>query len=329
MSLHQDDIIMCEEVEISDSIVEVVDASSFSDIGGVSYEYEVGMVGDDHYEEICETEDSQGLIMQSIDDDEVILQSADADLQGHEEVLDTSGSPLCVYGDVSSLDNDIFIEEIAEPEPTQTVKRRKSVQPKQRVGMLSRVRSVNPNDIILGNFEPSLNKPRRWEQKQVQIKTMEGEFSVTMWALSDEEDASNPLPDTDLTEYMAERITPDTNDVPGLDLSDPKQLAELAKPSTHTKPRLKKNAAAAQNTTTSMTIANSSVSSSSNAFQPMQLSNSSGLESHDRTIACPHSDCHKKFRDNSAMRKHLHTHGPRVHVCAECGKAFVERYVGG
>ena len=26
----------------------------------------------------------------------------------------------------------------------------------------------------------------------------------------------------------------------------------------------------------------------------------------------------------SAMRKHLHTHGPRVHVCAECGKAFVE-----
>merc|ERR1712226_609807 len=34
--------------------------------------------------------------------------------------------------------------------------------------------------------------------------------------------------------------------------------------------------------------------------------------------------CAKMFRDNSAMRKHLHTHGPRVHVCAECGKAFVE-----
>ena len=30
--------------------------------------------------------------------------------------------------------------------------------------------------------------------------------------------------------------------------------------------------------------------------------------------------CTKMFRDNSAMRKHLHTHGPRVHVCAECGK---------
>uniref|UniRef100_A0A8W7PJJ1 Ubiquitin carboxyl-terminal hydrolase n=1 Tax=Anopheles coluzzii TaxID=1518534 RepID=A0A8W7PJJ1_ANOCL len=34
--------------------------------------------------------------------------------------------------------------------------------------------------------------------------------------------------------------------------------------------------------------------------------------------------CTKMFRDNSAMRKHLHTHGPRVHVCAECGKSFVE-----
>lgn len=38
---------------------------------------------------------------------------------------------------------------------------------------------------------------------------------------------------------------------------------------------------------------------------------------------CP-KGCTKMFRDNSAMRKHLHTHGPRVHVCAECGKAFVE-----
>lgn len=44
----------------------------------------------------------------------------------------------------------------------------------------------------------------------------------------------------------------------------------------------------------------------------------------DKKIACPHKGCSKLFRDNSAMRKHLHTHGPRVHVCSECGKAFVE-----
>lgn len=44
----------------------------------------------------------------------------------------------------------------------------------------------------------------------------------------------------------------------------------------------------------------------------------------EKKIACPHKDCNKLFRDNSAMRKHLHTHGPRIHVCSECGKAFVE-----
>lgn len=41
-------------------------------------------------------------------------------------------------------------------------------------------------------------------------------------------------------------------------------------------------------------------------------------------VSCPHLGCNKLFRDNAAMRKHLHTHGPRVHVCPECGKAFVE-----
>jgi hypothetical protein len=43
-----------------------------------------------------------------------------------------------------------------------------------------------------------------------------------------------------------------------------------------------------------------------------------------KNVSCPHKGCFKLFRDNAAMRKHLHTHGPRVHVCTECGKAFVE-----
>ncbi|XP_061727979.1 transcriptional repressor protein YY1-like isoform X3 [Cydia pomonella] len=131
---------------------------------------------------------------------------------------------------------------------------------------------------------------RRWEQKQVQIKTMEGEFSVTMWATGeDDDDGSNPEPDPDYTEYMTGKKNILGNEtMPGLDLSDPKQLAEFARPG-H-KIRLKKPSP----------------------------------ESSDRTIACPHKGCTKMFRDNSAMRKHLHTHGPRVHVCAECGKAFVE-----
>nr|CAH8874042.1 unnamed protein product [Trichobilharzia regenti] len=63
-------------------------------------------------------------------------------------------------------------------------------------------------------------------------------------------------------------------------------------------------------------------SAGSNEINPgIYTSNSGNML---RTVPCPHKGCGKLFRDNSAMRKHLHTHGPRVHVCAECGKAFVE-----
>lgn len=143
---------------------------------------------------------------------------------------------------------------------------------------------------ILSDSMDSGNRARHWEQKRVQIKTMEGEFSVVMWAAgADDDDTSNPeQDDPDYTEYMtSKKITQDI--IPaGLDLSDPKLLAELARPGQ--KLKLKK----------------------------------SPSESSDRNIGCPHKGCNKMFRDNSALRKHLHTHGPRVHVCAECGKAFVE-----
>merc|ERR1712142_1116180 len=134
-----------------------------------------------------------------------------------------------------------------------------------------------------------------WQQKQVSIKTLEGEFSVTMWAsAADDEDRKDGIlevgedvsadeADPDYTEYMTVKKIP-VGGIPGLDLSDPKQLADFAR----IKPKKERD------------------------------------DSMIRTIACPHKGCSKMFRDNSAMRKHLHTHGPRVHVCAECGKAFVE-----
>ncbi|KAG8277403.1 Transcriptional repressor protein yy1 [Homalodisca vitripennis] len=103
----------------------------------------------------------------------------------------------------------------------------------------------------------------------------------------------NPDPDPDYEDYMTDRKIPPEG-IPGLDLSDPKQLAEFA--------------------------------STPDCFRPghkMKMKKPSN-DMLDRTIACPHKGCTKMFRDNSAMRKHLHTHGPRVHVCAECGKAFVE-----
>lgn len=117
-------------------------------------------------------------------------------------------------------------------------RKRKSAVKNQRT--VNRVRATNPDDIITMDaieHKPVI-KPRRWEQKQVQIKTMEGEFSVTMWAsgASDEEDGSNPEPDPDYTEYMTgQKISQDC--VPGLDLSDPKQLAEFTRPGHKTKPK--------------------------------------------------------------------------------------------
>ncbi|XP_050003153.1 zinc finger protein 42 homolog isoform X2 [Alexandromys fortis] len=41
-------------------------------------------------------------------------------------------------------------------------------------------------------------------------------------------------------------------------------------------------------------------------------------------LECPHTGCMKKLRDKTALRKHMLVHGPRQHVCAECGKAFAE-----
>lgn len=283
-------------------------------------------------------------------------------------------------------------------------------------------------DVIL---EETTIKPRRWEQKQVQIKTMEGEFSVTMWAsgASDDEDGSNPEPDPDYTEYMAGGVnlcdetslmsngkkthtslnsnniasavtshyqqqqliqhqillqqqqhqhhilqdqTEPAATIQGLDLSDPKQLADFARPGGH-KLRVKKTAQgtspiepvnsqtssadssySSSNTTPAILLSNSVVmatlpegagmpiglvlqpqSTSSPSPQPptpLSINNNNNEKidhqtlspSSERKIACPHKGCNKMFRDNSAMRKHLHTHGPRVHVCAECGKAFVE-----
>lgn len=168
--------------------------------------------------------------------EEVILHT-EGDLQDHEEVLDASGDPMCVYGDVSTLGNEIFIE--SSPGPSNEIivnrKRKSTIKPQRSV---NRVRATNPDDIItMDSIEHKpVIKPRRWEQKQVQIKTMEGEFSVTMWAsgASDEEDGSNPEPDPDYTEYMTgQKITQDC--IPGLDLSDPKQLADFARPGHKTK----------------------------------------------------------------------------------------------
>jgi len=134
--------------------------------------------------------------------------------------------------------------------------------------------------------------PRKWERKKVQIKTLEGAFSVTVWApqrsgepepepeeVQEDLDVGDLLIDTD-TSVGPQSYHDKSNNNPDDDHSS---LTDITK---------KKK--------------------------------SKVLEAAPKSIACPHKGCNKLFKDNSAMRKHLHTHGPRVHVCAECGKAFVE-----
>jgi hypothetical protein len=147
-------------------------------------------------------------------------------------------------------------------------------------------------------------KVRKWERKQVKIKTLEGEFTVTVWAtddsevkkkcaelMVDDEFLQSGGVDVELSDYnnlearSADCNTSDDVDVAvdGLELGD--------SPANSTKYKLKKSPP-----------------------EDVDL----------KSFPCPHKGCTKLFRDNSSMRKHLHTHGPRVHVCAECGKAFIE-----
>ncbi|RLU16535.1 hypothetical protein DMN91_010603 [Ooceraea biroi] len=219
-------------------------------------------------------------------------------LQTQEEIV--GADPLSVYDQIPVPENDIYVESSPGPSRKAAKKARKSGGTRFRAS----------DHAIFGEMATE-TKARKWEQKQVQIKTLEGEFSVTMWASGTDDgsvllapdpdvdvpdEGSNPEPDPDYTEYMTGKTNTKFNSnssvsdgMPGLDLSDPKQLAEFARPGHKLKVR-----------------------------KPPVMD---GVE---RTIACPHKGCTKMFRDNSAMRKHLHTHGPRVHVCAECGKAFVE-----
>ncbi|XP_017130903.1 polycomb protein PHO [Drosophila elegans] len=258
----------------------------------------------------------------------------------------------------------------------------------------------------------STGKSRRWEQKLVQIKTMEGEFSVTMWAsgISDDEYSGSDQnvgeseffkgkddfdrvsaqqnKDFDQVESILQQevfthesqaleMQPTISPVPIIEQLTKEKVVLSYENNLSNKILTKSNLSFDDpimisdttsihmvNESAAMTIDNHRILSNDNTGD-LHTSTSSvpfGLRLHerqqtdcspqlpyndntgstgsadlnfnisevtvaypnDKKIACPHKGCHKNFRDSSAMRKHLHTHGPRVHVCAECGKAFVE-----
>ena len=93
-------------------------------------------------------------------------------LQTREEVV---GDPSLVYADgiVPAPEIEISTEE--------TVPVRKGKGGRKK-GLKSR-HLVNASNISsLGDLGLESTSAKKWEQKQVQIKTLEGEFSVTMWA---------------------------------------------------------------------------------------------------------------------------------------------------
>ena len=82
----------------------------------------------------------------------------------------------------------VYIDNLPEPTPeieicTEEVS--PSTSRKGRGGKRKALKNRGPVDFVDvdgdGTFDTS-GVTRRWEQKQVSIKTLEGEFSVTMWA---------------------------------------------------------------------------------------------------------------------------------------------------
>lgn len=117
-------------------------------------------------ETTIESEDGQPMIaLQPLPEpgrEEIILQT-------QEEIV--GADPLNVYDQIPVPENDIYVESSPGPSRKATKKARKSGGTRFRA-----------SDHAMFSEMSTETKARKWEQKQVQIKTLEGEFSVTMWA---------------------------------------------------------------------------------------------------------------------------------------------------
>lgn len=100
-------------------------------------------------------------------------------------------NPLGNFGQLSQLTNLSQLNQLAGLANSSLNNLRKQVAVGGQLVGSSLLQQV-PNEqkqtpLQLNNNSSSRPASRKWEQKQVQIKTLEGEFSVTMWAAGAED----------------------------------------------------------------------------------------------------------------------------------------------
>lgn len=101
---------------------------------------------------------------------------------GEEIVLQTTEE---IVGDSSNM---VYIDNIPVPTPEIEIATEEQSPSTSKKGKGGKKKGKTKGIFVDGDsaigeltFDPN-STTRRWEQKQVQIKTLEGEFSVTMWA---------------------------------------------------------------------------------------------------------------------------------------------------
>ena len=110
----------------------------------------------------------------------------DAGRDDHEIVLQTQGE-VVVGGDADPDDSSgmDYLHMYSDTSTASSSRRTSNTNRKVRNRSANHNSRYDNEGYTISNTS---NHSRKWEQKQVQIKTLEGEFSVTMWASGAEED---------------------------------------------------------------------------------------------------------------------------------------------
>ena len=143
------------------------------DVGDVEIqEVEVEQIPVEMPIEIVETSEDRSGVHQMITLDtshdhgeEIILQTAQEEVVGDPNLVYVDTIPVAPEIEISS--DDLYHNQI-----------RKGKGGRRKAGKIKTEEVAPLNELFI---DPGIT-PRKWEQKQVQIKTLEGEFSVTMWA---------------------------------------------------------------------------------------------------------------------------------------------------